>query len=289
MIENYFVRHDYFKTKLGSGSGVPSYGTLVTQYETDVVTAGGTVSTAAKDALQSLFYDSYDNGDSGTGSVNDFISAFDFIWTPISDDFNGALVCVTGSIDSNNGFVSGDYSQSVSLTGDGTSYLITSLNLADMDIEDNSVFFGVDIDTTVQEHIISRVGTGAEFFDIRYTTGSSTMQVRYRDSSGLVRSSNYLGVSGTFNGVLGMLTDGVNRRTYSGLTNLVSQSLFNDPLTGTDKPVGLYGRVSIDGTSASSVTNATIRSMFVGRALTEPERNVLTRALIQFDTDRSNL
>ena len=267
----------------------PTYGALTDQYEADVIAAGGTLSTGAKDAVQALLYDNYDNGASGTGNVASFISKIQTFWAPVSDGFSGVLACIAGSV-TNSGFVSGDYSQSVGMTGDGSSYLLSNSTLDDFD-NDETLLSSVSVTGTGQaKHIVGRFGTSPQLMYLRVSINNA-LQAIIRDTTNVfTRSTIETGISGTTTGVFVYSNSGVVRKGYKGLTEQSSSTTLPLPLTGqSTRPISLFGSLNAGGTSLTSNFDGVIRSFVFAEYLEDTERNILTRALQQFDVDRSNL
>ena len=270
-------------------SSGPTYGALTDQYEADVIASGGTLSTAAKDAVQALLYNNYDNGAGGTGNVSSLLNKIQFMWAPVSDDFNGVLTCIVGSL-TNAGFVSGDYSQSIGITGDGSSYLVTNFTLNDFD-NDETLLSSISVTAnSTEKSIAGRLGTSSQFMDLRINP-NNVLQVRVRDSAGTLQNYNIeTGITGTTSAVFVYSNNGVQATRYKGLTETFSSAVSTLPITGQgSRAVSLYGRLNAAGTGWVSNFDGIIRSFVFAENLQDTERNIITRALQQFDVARSNL
>ena len=178
-----------FRMSMTASTGV-SYETEAATYFAAIATAGSTITTANKAA------------------VNGFIAGCkaDGIWTAIKascllagpDSLAGALVPLVGAAPTNNGpFVSGDYSRTTGLLGDGTKYLNANRTSLDDNVDNNhqSVWItslGDDIKSFLGFGAATATGTSHLFSN----TGSFFARNRATNSlSAGVRSTGFLGSS----------------------------------------------------------------------------------------------
>ena len=178
-----------FRMSMTASTGV-SYETEASTYFAAIATAGSTITTANKAA------------------VNGFIAGCkaDGIWTAIKascllagpDSLAGALVPLVGAAPTNNGpFVSGDYSRTTGLVGNGTKYLNANRTSLDDNVDNNhqSVWItslGDDIKSFLGFGAATATGTSHLFSN----TGSFFARNRATNSlSAGVRSTGFLGSS----------------------------------------------------------------------------------------------
>lgn len=178
-----------FRMSMTASTGV-SYETEAATYFAAIATAGSTITTANKAA------------------VNGFIAGCkaDGIWTAIKascllagpDSLAGALVPLVGAAPTNNGpFVSGDYSRTTGLLGNGTTKYLNA-NRTSLDDTQNNNHQSVYI-TNVGSDLKAYLGFGsASSSGSSHLFSNSTNQARNRGaSSGLVgiRTTGFLASS----------------------------------------------------------------------------------------------
>jgi len=173
-------------------AGVASYDADAATYFAAIATAGSSITTANKDA------------------VNAFIVGCkaDSIWTAIKascllagpDDLTGALVPLVGSAPTNTNFVSGDYSRTLGLTGNGSTKYLNSNRAATADPQ-NDVHIAVwatTLETTNNRYYIGASASGVTgATGIRRSSATAVIFQNRLASPGATASTHAIGFIGT--------------------------------------------------------------------------------------------
>ena len=234
--------------QFGGGGAAPSYDTDAQTYITAVETADGqSLETGVKDAINAFVVGCKSDG----------------IWTAIKAScilagartLTGALVPLVGAAPTNNNFVSGDYSRTAGLTGDGsTKYLAT--NTLDSDYPQNN--FHQSIYTT-------SAGTTGDVFGINPTTGAdSLMRPHTGFFRGRVSDLNYThSVAAPKSGLIAFSrsTSTAYLARFGGTTDTVNQA--------SATPQGISRAVFANNAGAGAIgfADATITFYSIGESL----------------------
>lgn len=254
-----------------------SFGPLTLAYQSDVE-AVSAISPQALTAVNNLLYAEYSNGAGGTGKVADFIDDIDYLWPCMGDDLTAALVCVKGS-NTNNGFVNGDYSQSVGLAGDNSSYIVTDQAAAS---ELNFNDLGISISVRLSETI--------ETFDRLWAYVSFGWEVDERSNS-ISITANLNGGTQNIGAMAGQQARILINRSqansykvkFNGSDSVISSSQTTSTTTSTEK-LTLYAQ-----TTGGRPTTAVFRFTAKHKGLTDNQLTILDNAIAAFDAARGNL
>lgn len=233
-----------------SGGGV-SLDAAVTDWVSRVVTNGGTVSTATQTAANNFVTSAKSNGYwDDLNRVNLFAgSNLDACLTPL-------LIGDGGATDTNTNFVSGDYSESTGLQGDGsTKHLDTGLTPAELGKDSNFMVAYARLEGAVNKaYFGAGIGEDDAWHYGSRTGGDSFAR---NSSSGFGTSAGGIGIRGmrrsSSTGFDLLVNDGINSVVIASHTTASSASIF------------IFARN--DGGTASINSDATLAGYVAGAYL----------------------
>ena len=257
----------------------PSLGALTTAYSGAIASNGGTINAAKQQVIDDFFYAEYPNASAGVGTVSSFITAFNtanaIIHPFFGDNLAAALVPAAGhglTALTNTGFVEGDYSVTLGLQGDGTSYLTLGINLATLSPTNLTVLTAVRLDGISQNYLFSFAG-GVNL--IRASTlFNGGYSISIQASSGITITTPPSELIATIN------STPTEQRIFNGLTPVATAAAATGSFVTTDFRVG--------NNSASFSGDFNLLAI-ANRSLTDDERTILHNATAAFVAARKLL
>jgi hypothetical protein len=159
-----------------------SYDADAATYFAAIASAGSSITTANKAAVNAFIVGCK------ADSIWDAIKASCLLAGP--DDLTGALVPLVGSAPTNNNFVSGDYSRTLGLTGDGSTKYLNANRNNNADPQDSRhIYARVTGAQSVTGSYIASGGTAGGTL-MRHST-STALQIRCSSAGGSVTTASY--------------------------------------------------------------------------------------------------
>ncbi|AFY72016.1 hypothetical protein Pse7367_3793 (plasmid) [Thalassoporum mexicanum PCC 7367] len=263
-------------TSLGIALKVPTLGAnnldpVTTNYVANIITAGGTISSAAIAASDQLV-----RGLKADGLWNLLQEVY-----PFCGDFNAALVklkTVTGqNVLTNHNFVSGDYIESTGLTSNGTTkYLGTDFTPSIHSGDDFSLGVYCPDASTDSNAIACRNSIASRRQLLAPRSGGST--ISYLVDSDRVDSGTLSTSNGAFGSLIGSKL-GTNLEAYQNGVSVISGAVVASPT----KPTVEYFVFALNDNGAVSTHSATTYSFgFIGDGLTDTQVTSLHNRILAF-------
>jgi hypothetical protein len=174
-------------------SGV-TYDTDAAAYFAAIASAGSSISDANKSAVDTFVVGCKADGIWPAIKVSCILAA--------ADDLTGALVPLVGSAPTNTNFVSGDYSRTLGLTGNGSTKCLDSNRAGNADPQDNHHAAAYVTTAPTGSTAIFGSGTTAAGVTNAFRSGAS-LNTRSQNSTALSTTASLLGLCGVSRTVAG--------------------------------------------------------------------------------------